>query len=797
MASVSNGTVLVWHVAGLEASAARHATIKAGHLFIALCKVCDLPLEEVLGDAARHYPHQVEEVRQDVAALAQAFRRVGLDVVRCRRRLRAELGCESAAPPDGVMHRSAQAREVFARADELADARRDALRPIDLLVALCEQTESPWCAVVREQRVDLVDLRDAAVRVLQDAASSPCGGAGGDREVAGPGSFSASGREVGGGQADARNFLEQFGRDLTQLAQEGRLSPVIGRRETILRLGQILLQHERNNALLVGDAGVGKTRIVEGLALRLAAGNVSEEFHGKRIIEVSMGSLVAGTKYRGEFEERVRCLLDAACDPNIILFIDEIHTMMGAGQAEGQALDAADMLKPALARGELRVIGATTPEEFSRYLEPDPALMRRFDLVWVDEPSREEALEILTGVASRLEQYHGLAITPGAIQAAIDLSIRYVWDRRLPDKAVRLLDATCARVRLQSFSGGPAAREVTRADVAATLGEQYHVPADEATEDEATRLLRLEEHLSRRVIGQEEAVEQVAAAVRSARAGLRPPNKPWAVLLFVGPTGVGKTELAKALAEFLFASEEHLVTLDMSEFAEPHAVARLIGAPAGYVGHEQGGALVEAVRRRPHCVLLLDEIEKAHPQVHRLFLQVFDEARLTDARGRQARFHDVVIIMTSNLGSELLKPRQAIGFAPAPQTASTNREALRDHLAAAVSSALPTELLNRIDRVVFFYPLSRESVRQVIDKLLQPVRQRLAARRINLQLDDAAYELLMREGYSEQFGARAMDRAIARLLADPLSQMLLASAIPDGSTIFAIGQPDSIVLTRA
>lgn len=798
MASMSNGTVLVWQVAGLEAVASRHATTKAGHFFIALCKVCDLPLEEVLGEAAVQYPQQTEEVRQDVAAVQQAFGQAGLDVVRCRRRLRAELGTENAIPADRVLHRSPEAQALFVRADELAEIQRDSLRPIYLLIALCEDPSGPWGQVVSEQGVDLADLRDAAQRASEEGFRGPSPPTNAAEEIRGPGSGPALGTRVG--SPEARDFLGQFGRDLTQLAQEGRLAPVIGRHDVILRLGQVLLQHERNNAILVGDAGVGKTRVVEGLALRLAAGNVPQEFQGKRIVEISMGALVAGTKYRGEFEERVRGILDAAADPNVILFIDEIHTIMGAGQAEGQALDAAAMLKPSLARAELRVIGATTPEEFSRHIEPDPALMRRFDVVWVDEPSRDEALQIVEGLRPGLEQHHGLQITPEAVRAAVDLAIRYIPDRRLPDKAVRLLDATCARVRLEdSFSPPPerAVCSVTSAHVAGTLREQYRVPAEEVGEDEATRLLRLEDYLNHRVIGQEEAVGQVAAAIREARTGLRPPHKPWAVLLFVGPTGVGKTELAKALAEFLFGSDEQLLSFDMSEFAESHSVARLIGAPAGYVGHDEGGALVEAIRRRPHCVLLLDEIEKAHAQVHRLFLQVFDEGRLTDTRGRQARFEDVVIVMTSNLGSDAQRPRGPIGFRPPTSQPADDQESFRKRLSAALSSALPPELLNRIDRVLFFYPLSRESVRQIIDKLLQPIRDRLAQRNITIQLSDSAYELLMREGYSEEFGARAMARAISQFIADPLSQMLLADAVPDGSTIVARQEANAVVLTLA
>lgn len=790
MATHSHGLILVWHVASIEALAARHATIKPGHFFLALCKVCDLPLEEVFGDAAGRYRNELRETEREVREVQGVFARVGIDVVRCRRRLRAELGTENAVPADGTMHRSEDARALFRRAEEIAEAMGEALRPMHLLMVLCEAEDTPWARVVAEFGVSMETLRRVAEEFAQGPLTAEPREATEPREVPGPGSSGVGEVRTAAAHRAARGsgLIEQIGRDLTHLARENRLPPTIGRRCEILRLAQILLQHERNNAIVVGEAGVGKTRVVEGLAAFLASGQAPEELASKRIIEVSMSALLAGTQYRGQFEERIRQLITEASDPNIILFLDEIHTMMGAGQAEGQALDAADMLKPALSRGEIRVIGATTPQEFSRYIEPDAALTRRFDIVWVDEPSRDEAVEMLQGLVPGLQAHHGLPILGEAVEAAVDLSIRYIHDRCLPDKAARLLDAACSRARLESFSVPTPPPAVTRRHVADTLAELYGVAVEEVLEDEAARLLRMDQALRERVKGQDEAIEQVCSIIRAARTGMKPPNRPWAVLFFVGPTGVGKTELAKALAEFLFGSEEQLIRFDMSEFTEPHSVARLVGAPPGYVGHEEGGTLVEAVRRRPHCVVLFDELEKAHPNVHRLFLQIFDDGRLTDARGRQARFDNAVVILTSNLGFSAPIHRRRLGFHDDAPPPAPDPQALRARFLEALRQAIPPELLNRIDRIVFFHGLSPDSIRQIIDKLLQPLIRRLALENVSLRLDESAYELLMEEGYSEEFGARAMERAISRLIAEPLGEMLLAATVPNGATIHASRQ---------
>ena len=520
------------------------------------------------------------------------------------------------------------------------------------------------------------------------------------------------------------SFLKQFGKDLTQLARDGKIQPCIGRRDELLQIIRALSRETKNNPLLLGDAGVGKTAIVEGLAWRIAQ-NKDAALVGKRIVQVNTADLVAGTTYRGDFEARMQGLLrEVAASPDVLLFIDEIHTLVGAG---GGALDAANILKPALARGELRCIGATTLAEYRKYIERDAALERRFQPITVSEPTAAEAVEMLTrGFLHRFEQKHGVTISPEAIPAAVSLSVRYLRARRLPDKAVDVLDEACARVAVPILSLQPGdkieAAVVTADVVRQTVAEKTGIPLAQMDAGERERLGGMADQLKRRVIGQDPACDLVAQAVQRSRAGLKAPNRPVAVLLFVGPTGVGKTELAKATASFLFDSERAMLRIDMSEFAEKHTVSRLIGSPPGYVGHEEEGQLTGPLRRSPYCVVLLDEVEKAHPDVLNLFLQVFEDGRLTDAKGRTADASNALFILTSNLGRAQSRP--AIGFG---QAAGAGSAAIPE---AAVRAAFRPEFFNRLDAVVAFNPLSDDDMAKIADLMLAQIKDRLAAQDI-------------------------------------------------------------------
>ncbi len=654
---------------------------------------------------------------------------------------------------------------------------------------------------------------------------------------------------------EEKSYLERFTVDLTQLAREGKLDPVVGRDKEIAQVMEILSRRQKNNPVLVGEAGVGKTAIVEGLAQRIAEGSVPENLKGKRILQLDMGALVAGTRYRGDFEERLKGVLEEVKRAgDVILFIDEIHNVVGAGRAEG-SMDAANLLKPALARGEFQVIGATTPDEYRKYIEKDSALERRFQPVWVEEPGPEDTRKILEGLRPKYEEHHGVKIEDEALDAAVRLTGRYVQARRQPDKAIDALDQAAARVRIRQASpederakriaelekrleeldkaiaeaeeaedldrerelkkervdvetelrklkkakGEEKAEKprVTAEHVAEIVSEWTGIPVSKMMEAERQRLLKAEEYLHQRIIDQEEAVRKVAEAIRRARAGVSDPRRPLGSFLFLGPTGVGKTELAKALAEFLFGDEDALIRLDMSEFKEEHSVAKLIGAPPGYVGYEEGGKLTEAVRRRPYSVILLDEIEKAHPRVFDLFLQVLDDGRLTDSQGRTVSFRNAVIIMTSNIGSKYLMDVLE-RFKDAPDDAF--EEAFRGaqkRVLEEVKLHFRPEFLNRIDEIVVFKPLRKKEILQIVDLMVKRLNERLAERGLKVELTPEAKDWLAERGYDPALGARPLRRLIQREIENKLSEMILREELGEGDTVLVERGEDGLILKKA
>jgi ATP-dependent Clp protease ATP-binding subunit ClpC len=646
--------------------------------------------------------------------------------------------------------------------------------------------------------------------------------------------------------------LDQLGLDLTAMARANKLDPVIGRHKEIQRVIQILSRRTQNNPVLIGEPGVGKTAIVEGLSHRIVAGEVPHTLQGKRVVTMDMGSLVAGTKYRGEFEERLKKVIEELKSAgNCVLFIDEMHTIVGAGAAEG-AVDAANILKPSLARGELQCIGATTLDDYRKHVERDAALERRFQPVLVEEPSVEQTIEILRGVKERYEEHHQVTITDDALRSSANLASRYIADRFLPDKAIDLMDEASSRVRLkmgaipiglkeakmalesvrrdketaiaaQQYEYAVELRDreahlaekvqqlesnwkadisserpqVTEADITEVLSMWTGIPTSRLATDEATRLLQMEDELHKRIVSQDEAITTIAKAVRRARTGLKDPKRPIGSFIFLGPTGVGKTELAKALAEFMFGSEEALIRLDMSEFMERHSVARLVGAPPGYVGYDEGGQLTEAIRRKSYCAILLDEIEKAHPDVFNILLQIFDDGHLTDAKGRKVDFRNCIIIMTSNIGAELIKKDSVMGFVSRTDEGKTRQrsyERMKEKLLEELKKTFRPEFINRLDGVVVFHHLAQEHIRQIVDLMLRPVKAQLIERGVGLAVSEGAKELLSLKGYDEAFGARPLRRVIQTMVEDKLSDILLHGEIKPGDTIRLDREGDDIAV---
>ena len=665
----------------------------------------------------------------------------------------------------------------------------------------------------------------------------------------------ATGQNSGAGNpaSDSDDVLSQFGRDLTQLARDGKIDPVIGRQKEIERVIQILSRRTKNNPCLIGEPGVGKTAIAEGLALKIVSGEVPEMLKNKRIISLDLTGMVAGTKYRGDFEERIKKVIDEvkAAD-DIILFIDEVHTLIGAGSAEG-AVDAANILKPSLARGELQVIGATTIEEYRKHIEKDAALERRFQPITVGEPTEEEAVEILKGLRDKYEAHHKVKITDEAINAAVKLSTRYIGDRYLPDKAIDLIDEAASRVRLQTFTAPPEIKdleekqkeleaekqsavsaqeferaaelrdkekkvsseleqkkkewmqktghsrdEVTATDIAQIVSAWTGIPLTQLTTEESERLLHMEDELHRRIVGQDEAVKAVSRAIRRGRVGLKDPKKPIGSFIFLGPTGVGKTELCKALAAAMFGDENAMIRLDMSEYMEKHTVSRLVGSPPGYVGFDEGGQLTEKVRRKPYSVILFDEIEKAHPDVFNVLLQILDDGILTDSQGRRVDFKNCVIIMTSNVGAKLITSKQAaFGFADSAEEQEKNDEKIKEAVMGELRSMFRPEFLNRVDDIIVFKRLTKPQIQEIAKRLLENLKKRVAAMDITVDFTDETIAKIADAGFDEVYGARPLKRAIQSKIEDSLSEAMLRGDVTAGGHYVCEPENDAFVFRKA
>ena len=776
-------------------------------------------------------------VRETDGVAAKVLTSLGVELTKVRSAVEFIIGRGERATP-GEIGLTPRAKKVIELAvDEARRLSHNYIGTEHLLIGLLREGEGVPAGVLESLGVNLDKVRGETSRILSQSASQSQG--------------SGSGRKSTGTPT-----LDQLGIDLTAAARAGKLDPTVGREQEIQRVTQILSRRTKNNPVLVGEPGVGKTAIVEALAQRIASNDVPGTLQGKRLVTLDMGALVAGTKYRGEFEERLKKVIEEIRNSgNCVLFIDEIHTMVGAGAAEG-AVDAANILKPSLARGELQTIGATTLDDYRKYVERDPALERRFQPVRVEEPSVDETIEILRGVKGRYEEHHQLEINDEALRAAANLAARYISDRFLPDKAIDLIDEAASRVRINHSTTPLSVKEATKLlesvkkekdeaiaerqyEFAAELRDREAKLADKLSELEQTwkddqgseqplvdeeniaevvsmwtsipvtrlaateteRLVHMEEKLEEKVIGQSEAINLVSKAVRRARAGMKDPKRPTGIFQFLGPTGVGKTYLVKKLAEFLFGSEDSMIRIDMSEFMERHSVSRLVGAPPGYVGYDDGGQLTELVRRKSYCVILLDEIEKAHPEVFNILLQIFDDGHLTDSKGRKVNFRNTIIVMTSNIGSDLIRQDRSIGFSARNESDSKSEEKhnrMRDNVMDEVKRFFRPEFLNRIDGSVVFHQLSREHMTTIVGLMLNEVVSSLIEKGIDLEVSDDAKDWLCDKGFDPVFGARPLRRVIQDNLEDKLSDAILAGELgPADTAVVEVEDDDIVVKTRS
>lgn len=770
-------------------------------------------------------------VRESDSVAARVLEKLGVSLNRIRAEVEKQLPRGDARPSQDMTLTPRAKRVIDLAYDEARNLNNNYIGTEHLLLGLIREGDGLAGRVLAKLGVELEKAR-REVMALQDNESQ---------------SKSGSSRSSNGGASSSAGTktqtLDEFGRDLTELAREGRLDPVVGRQNEIERVMQILCRRTKNNPCLIGEPGVGKTAIAEGLALRIVSGDIPDLLRDKRIVALDLAGLVAGTKYRGEFEERMKKVMEEVrkADGQVVLFIDELHTLVGAGAAEG-AIDASNIMKPALARGELQCIGATTQDEFRKYIEKDAALERRFQSVKVAEPSEEEAIDILKGLRERYEAHHQVEITDDAIVASVQLSQRYISDRTLPDKAIDLIDEAASRVRLHESLPPKDVREdrvrltklkaevdhmqkrveasdellklqterdeleasiqereeawsaiekkepiVGETEIAGIVQSWTGIPVTKLVEAESQKLLRMEEDLHRRIIGQKDAVSAVSRAIRRARSGLKDPKRPMGSFIFLGPTGVGKTELAKALAAYLYEKESNMVRIDMSEYMEKFSVSRLVGAPPGYVGYDEGGQLTEQVRRNPYTVVLLDEIEKAHPEVFNILLQVMEDGQLTDSQGRTVDFRNTIIIMTSNVGVRPIDLDGKLGFNKRIEDPNDPKvyEAMKNKMTEEMKKLFRPEFLNRVDEVIVFGHLKREEILQIADLYLKRVNEQAAAMEITIELSDKVKDLLVDEGYDPNLGARPLRRAVQRFIEDPLSEEMLLGRFHAGDHIIA------------
>lgn len=768
-------------------------------------------------------------IREGEGIAAKALQSLGISLEQVRAEVEKMIG-KGTANPRGEIGFTPRAKKVMV---ELAieEARllgHNYVGTEHILLGLIREGEGVAAQVLQNLGADLERVRNQVIHLLGGVPQNQTGGPAPKAKA-----------------KSNTNTLDQFGRDLTNMAREGKLDPVIGREKEIERVIQILSRRTKNNPVLIGEPGVGKTAIVEGLAQRIIEGRVPELLKDRRVVALDLASLVAGSKYRGEFEERLKKVMEEIRNAgNVILFIDEMHTIIGAGAAEG-AIDASNILKPALSRGEMQAIGATTIDEYRKHVEKDAALERRFQPIMVEEPSVDESIAILKGLRDRYEAHHRVEITDEAITSAVKLSSRYVTDRFLPDKAVDLIDEAASRVRLRTFVAPPDLKElenkleevrkekeaavqgqefekaarlrdreqkvkeelerirndwqqkkvtakstVAEDDIAQVVAQWTGIPVKRLAVEESQRLLHLEETMHEKVVGQDEAVKAVARAIRRARAGLKDPKRPIGSFIFLGPTGTGKTHLARALAESLFGDEDAMIRIDMSEYMERHTTSRLVGAPPGYVGYDEGGQLTEAVRRRPYSVVLLDEIEKAHPEVFNILLQVLEDGRLTDAKGRTVDFRNTVIIMTSNAGAHAIRGDKRMGFLVGGETEEKEYEEMKKRVMDEVKKIFRPEFLNRIDEIIIFHSLTEEHLKEIIRLEVQKVADRLKEAELRLEITDAALGKLVKEGHDPQYGARPLRRAIQRLVEDPLSEEMLKGTYTEGDVVVVDFNPE-------